>query len=68
MKPSLADVQEVVAEHMDQILSCFKPGGKITVLVRFDGLPGRDFMMTNEANILDAVAALHRRNEEASHE
>lgn len=61
MSARLKDVQAEVASYMDEILALFKPGGKITVLVRFEGLPDRDFMMTNEADIEDAIACLKRR-------
>jgi hypothetical protein len=43
---TLRDVQELVADHMDAISSYFKPGVKVTVIVRVPGYPDRDFMMT----------------------
>lgn len=47
---NLSDVQDIVAEHMDEILKLFKPGKKITVLVRTPDDPeGRyDFMMGDD--------------------
>lgn len=62
MDSNLRYVGEEVSARMDEILSFFKPGAKITVLVRrpdhADG--SQDFMMTNDL-IDDAVAALLRR-------
>ena len=64
MTPQLSATRDRVADHMDEILRLFIPGGKITVLVRFEGFPDRDFMMTNEENVPDAIVALERRHKE----
>jgi hypothetical protein len=45
---SLAYVQDLTADCMDKIKSCFKPGARITVAVRFDGKPDQDFVMTDD--------------------
>jgi len=57
---NLENVQETVSGHMDAIVSCFKPGVKITVLVRSPGFPGRDFMMTNDDHD-ELIAMIERR-------
>lgn len=56
----LAQVQEAVARHMDDIADYFKPGVKITVIVRSPGFPERDFVMTTDTLGL-AITALRRR-------
>lgn len=57
---SLSDVQEMVADHMDEITAMFKPGVKITVLVRVPNLPDRDFMMTNDDHA-ELIKMIERR-------
>lgn len=63
-KLSLIDTQYEVAKRMEQITKCFKPGVKITVLVRSPGFPSRDFMMTDDL-IPELHAMLDRRDAEA---
>jgi hypothetical protein len=48
---TLEETQEEVADHLDKIKSYFKPGVKITVLVRTEGDPEgeRDFMMGDDS-------------------
>ena len=55
----LADVQERVSIHMDNILALFKPGAKVTVLVRRPDLPEQDFMMTSDT-LPEIVAMIER--------
>lgn len=55
-------VQQEVADPMDNILKMFKPGAKITVLVRAPGYPDRDFCMTNDSPA-EAIEMLTRRQE-----
>jgi len=62
---TLADVQSEVAWHMDEIAQLFVAGAKVTVLVRFQDHPKRDFMMTADA-IPELRAMLDRREAEAS--
>lgn len=50
---------EHVSACMDDILTAFTPGGKITVLVRRPGEPTQDFMLTND-DIAEARAMLDR--------
>jgi hypothetical protein len=57
---ALSDVQEMVAGHMDKIVAMFKPGVKITVLVRTPDLPDRDFMMTDDDHA-ELIAMIERR-------
>lgn len=56
------NVSEIVANHMDEILACFKPGAKIMVLVRRPEKPdgSQDFILTNDT-IDEAIAALQTR-------
>jgi hypothetical protein len=56
---TLEEVGEMVADHMDTIHTYFKPGVKVTVMVRVPGFPERDFMMT--ADDLTEVAAMVAR-------
>lgn len=57
---ALAETQQIVAGHMDEILKCFKAGAKITVLVRFPDKPTADFMMTDD-DPADAIMMIQRR-------
>ncbi len=58
MTPKLQAAREEVALHMDRILKCFKPGAKITVIVR-NSTHDQDFMMQNDT-IDEAIALLER--------
>ncbi|MBJ6722401.1 hypothetical protein I2750_19565 [Bacillus sp. PR5] len=53
-------VSKLVADHMDQILSYFKPGKKITVLVRSPDNPDGDFCLTND-DLTEVTAMIARR-------
>lgn len=57
---ALEDVSIEVSGHMDSILECFKPGAKITVLVRQPGFPDQDFMLTSDSPD-EAIALIERR-------
>jgi hypothetical protein len=63
--PKIASVVAVAGEaisgHMDEILGLFKPGAKITVIVRFPGLPDRDLIMSDD-ELEEVIAACRRRN------
>lgn len=56
---TLDEATEEVSIHMDEILHCFNPGAKITVLVRRPDRPdgSQDFCLSND-DLSDAVAAL----------
>jgi hypothetical protein len=58
---TLEDVRELVADRMDEISTYFKPGVKVTVIVRCPGFPSRDFMMTAD-EIPELEALLKRRH------
>ena len=60
---ALQEVQEIVSDHMDKIKKLFKPGTKITVLVRTPGFGERDFMMTDDEN--PEIAAMVERRRRA---
>lgn len=57
--PSVQEASERVADHMDKILGYFKPGRKITVLVRSPEHPdgSQDFVLTNDT-LDETIAAL----------
>lgn len=59
---TLSEVQAEVAAHMDDIVSLFKPGVKITVMVRTPGFGERDFMLTDDT-IAELRAMLDRREQ-----
>lgn len=62
--PLVRDVSNEIADYADMILEKFKPGSKITLLVRCPGAPdhSRDFVLTNDA-LDEAIAALTRRKD-----
>lgn len=59
MTDKLAYARKESAWYMDRILELFKPGKKITILVRDPTDNEADFMMTND-QIPDLVAMLER--------
>lgn len=63
---SVQEVGEIVAGHMHAILALFKPGAKITVLVRRPEAPdgSRDFLQTNDA-LDEIIEAVRRRKDPA---
>jgi hypothetical protein len=64
---TLDRVQEITSDCMARIQRCFKPGAKITVLVRTTSHPdgSRDFVMTDD-DIEAAIAALRIRTAASS--
>ena len=52
-------VREKISGHLDGIKKLFKPGTKVTVIVRTPGHDTRDFVLTDDA--LSEVAELLRR-------
>lgn len=60
---ALQDTASIVAGHMDAIVTRFKPGVKITVLVRTPGHPTRDFCMSDDD--MDEVISMAQRRKEA---
>jgi hypothetical protein len=56
---TLDGTRVVIADCMDEILRCFKPGAKITVVVRASGYPdgSRDLIMTDDdmAMVIKAI-------------
>ena len=56
----LERAQDIVAGYLDEIRTVFKPGIKITVLVRTPNEPGRDFIMTDDTEA-DLTAMIARR-------
>jgi hypothetical protein len=64
MSDELQRVSQEVADYMDEIVALFKPGVRITVLVRTPDMPERDFCMTNDDP--DEVVAMMLRRKEAA--
>lgn len=60
---ALQQTAAIISEHMDAIVACFKPGVKITVLVRVPEHPDRDFLMTDDD--IDEVIAMAQRRKAA---
>lgn len=61
MADDLVRVRDNVAASMEDIVRMFKPGVKITVLVRTPGKPTADFMMTDDQPG-EIIAMVERRN------
>jgi hypothetical protein len=59
----LEQVTELAADCMDKIKERFKPGAKITLLVRTPGMPLRDFCLTDD-DLDEVFAAIVRRKEQ----
>ncbi len=59
-------VAETLGDHMDKILQLFKPGMKITVLIRNTGKPdgSQDLVLTND-ELSAAITALEIRTNPA---
>lgn len=64
---TLEETQEEVSDHLDKIKSYFKPGVKITILVRTEGdAEGkRDFMMSDDSP-QEAMNMIARRMAQAA--
>lgn len=59
-KLDLHFAQQNVANSMDKILTNFKEGSKITVVVRQPDNDEADFMMTSD-NLADVIKTIERR-------
>lgn len=55
------DAAQQVGGYMDRIMKLFKPGAKVTVIVRSPGYPARDFIMSDD-ELEKVIAACRRRN------
>jgi hypothetical protein len=55
----LAEVRAEICSYMDEILSLFIPGNKITVLVRTPGNDNADMLLTNDD--IEQIAAMVER-------
>ena len=62
LSPLVQNVAEIVADRMEEILQCFKPGALITVLVRNPSKPDgtQDFVLSNDS-LHNAIKALNQR-------
>lgn len=60
MGERLESVIDEVSEHLEEIAKCFRPGAKITVLVRHPGFPERDFSLSDDESA-EVVAFVTRR-------
>lgn len=65
MSTKLESVQEMVADHMDQMVANFKPGAKITALIRVPGNDEAEFLMTSD-DLDDVIDAIQRRKAAAA--
>lgn len=63
MSDLLQRAAERVQASMDEILANFKPGAKITVLVRTPDKPTADFCMTSD-DLDEVIAMVQRRKGE----
>lgn len=61
---SVHEATKRVADCMDQILTNFKDGAKITVLVRYPEKPNADFCLTDD-DLDEVIAMVQRRKGEA---
>ncbi|WP_426229328.1 hypothetical protein [Pararhizobium sp. DWP3-4] len=66
MSDLLQRTAEGIQERMDEILANFKPGAKVTVLVRTPDKPTADFCMTDD-NLWEVTAMLKRRMVDAGY-
>ena len=57
---TLQEAQEEVAIHMNEIVRLFKPGVKITIMIRTPGKPNYDFLMTDD-DLSELHAMIDRR-------
>lgn len=65
MSVKLRQTQQFVSSCMDDMLACFKPVMKITVLIRNPENPEGDFCMTDD-DLDEVVAMIMRRKEQAN--
>lgn len=56
----LIEVRVQIAGYMDEMLTLFKPGAKITVLVRTPGNNEADLLLTNDS--MEEIAAMVERS------
>ena len=61
---NLQEVTYEVGFHLDKILKCFKPGAKITVIVRRPDNDEADFILSDD-DISEAINALERRKNQS---
>jgi hypothetical protein len=59
MSDKLRDLNDSMAYHMDAILALFKPGAKITVVVRNPMLPDGDVVIGNN-DLDDTIETINR--------
>jgi hypothetical protein len=62
---TLAEVQDEVAAHMDNMLWLFMPGVKISVFVRTPNESTLDFVMTSEPDLHELTKMIERRERES---
>ena len=60
MSRRLSEVQQIASAKLEEIAECFKPGAKLTLLVRTPGNDDADFLLTND-DLSEAIKALQRR-------
>ncbi len=66
MNRRVARLGELVQEHLDDISALFRPGAKVTLIVRHPGYPKRDFVITGDdwEGVAEVVERSKRREAE----
>jgi predicted small metal-binding protein len=64
-EPLVEEVSKRINDHLNEILTLFKPGVKLTFLARTPGKPDCDFLMTAD-DLNEVEATIKRRAEEAN--
>ena len=63
-----AALHDAIAVHLDAIKLCFKPGAKVTLLVRSPHLPGDTVVVLTDDSIDEVIAELQKHAEEVKSE
>lgn len=59
--PGVARTGNIIADHLDKISRLFKPGAKLTIVVRRPDMPdGSQDMIISDDTVDDVIAALGR--------
>lgn len=60
MTTAVRQAGKVMSHHLNEIASIFKPGVKLTLLVRVPGHPERTALLSDETDIEEAVTAMRQ--------
>lgn len=61
MSPALEALRNEASDYLDRIRERFKPGVKVTLIVRRPGEPTQDFMLTDD-DLQEVSALIDRRS------